>query len=61
MGTEYICNCAEKHPVHICMLRHKDLISTVRELTRSPNIVCHNCGEEANSEDNVCIPVPLFL
>jgi hypothetical protein len=61
MDEEIICNCLEKHPAHICMLRHKGLISTVRQLTRSPNVVCCNCGEEVDSEDNVCIPVPLFL
>jgi hypothetical protein len=61
MDEEIICNCLEKHPTHICMLRHKGLISTVRQLARFPNVACGNCGEETDSEDNVCMPVPLFL
>jgi len=61
MGVENVCNCVEKHPKHICVLKNKGLVSAVRDLTHHPNVVCLNCGEVVKSEDNVCIPAPLFI
>ena len=61
MGTENDCHCAEKHPRHICLLKHKGLIGTIKALTLFPNVVCLNCSAVADSEDNVCSPAPLFV
>jgi hypothetical protein len=61
MGEDKICNCEEKHQGHICMLICKGRIHEIKELTSTPNVACLSCGEEANSEDNVCIPAPLFV
>jgi len=61
MGEEKKCSCEEKHQAHLCMLRSKGLTSRIRELASTPNVLCLNCDEEANSEDNVCIPVQLFV
>ena len=55
------CNCEEKHQSHICVLRSKGMTHEINQLTNNPNVACFTCGEEANSEDNVCLPVPLFI
>jgi len=61
MVEERACACQEKHQHHLCVLRCKGLTRQIEELTDSPNVACTICGEEANSEDHVCIPVPLFI
>jgi len=61
MGEDKNCNCEEKHRDHICSLKHKGLTHKIQILTRSPNVACSNCGEEADSEDSVCSPMPLFI
>jgi hypothetical protein len=61
MGEETVCCCEEKHKGHICRLKCKGLANKIKDLTRTPNVACFNCGEEANSADNVCSPVTLFI
>ncbi|HEY6873943.1 MAG TPA: hypothetical protein VI298_14555 [Geobacteraceae bacterium] len=61
MGEDITCGCEEKHQGHICVLRGKGLTRRIKELTSRPNVVCLACGAEANSEDDVCSPVPLFI
>jgi hypothetical protein len=61
MGEDKACCSEEKHQCHICMLKGKGKTHQIRDLTSSPNVACSNCGEEANTEDNVCMPVPLFI
>ena len=55
------CNCEEKHQSHICVLKRKGKTSEIKKLTSTPNVACCSCGEEADSEDNVCLPAPLFI
>ena len=61
MRENELCPCEEKHRGHLCELRYKGLTHRIRQVTDSPNIACLKCGEEANSEDNVCLPVALFI
>lgn len=61
MGEDNKCCCEEKHQVHICVLRCKEKTSEVERMTNTPNVICFNCGEGANSKDNVCSPVQLFV
>jgi hypothetical protein len=61
MEEDKICDCEEKHRGHICVLKCKGKTHVIKEVTSTPNIACLTCGEQANSEDNVCIPVPLFV
>jgi len=61
MGEDKVCSCEKKHEGHICMLKCKGLIKEIKNLTGTPNVACINCGAEANSEDNVCLPVTLFV
>jgi len=61
MGDDNKCLCKEKHQGHICMLKCKGKTHEIKILTSTPNVACLTCGEEANSEDNVCLPAPLFV
>jgi len=61
MGEVKICCCEEKHKGHLCLLRAKGITRKIKQMTSTPNVACFNCGEEANSEENVCSPVPLFI
>ena len=53
------CSCGEKHQGHICVLKSKGLSRDVEHLTNQPTVVCFSCGVEANSDENVCEPMPL--
>jgi hypothetical protein len=61
MDEEIECCCEEKHAEHICVLRGKGLVCRVKSLTGKPNVICGNCNNEADSEDNVCRPIPMFI
>ncbi len=62
MGEGKVCTCAsEKNKGHICMLKSKGWTHEIKKLTGNPNVACITCGATANSEDNVCSPVPLFI
>lgn len=61
MGEDGKCPCKEKHQVHMCVLRSKGKVKEVKRQTCTPNVSCSFCGEEANSEEHVCSPVPLFI
>ncbi|MCM2359323.1 MAG: hypothetical protein NDI77_14330 [Geobacteraceae bacterium] len=56
-----LCSCRERHQGHICVLRGKGMASRIKELSCNPNVACFICGEEADSEDDVCSPAPLFV
>jgi hypothetical protein len=60
MEEEKVCNCEDKHQGHLCVLRGKGLTCEIRRRTGAPNVACLTCGEEADSEDSVCSPIPLF-
>ena len=53
------CKCREKHEGHLCVLISKNMTEAVECLTDKPTVVCFSCGREANSADNVCMPMPL--
>jgi len=55
------CCCEDNHKNHLCVLQVKGLIHQVQNLTCAPNFECEKCNRMANSEDNVCVPVPLFI
>ena len=37
----------------------KGLFEKIKKLTRNPHYICFNCGRVADSEKNVCNPMPL--
>ncbi|MEI7834236.1 MAG: hypothetical protein WCJ56_13690 [bacterium] len=51
------CKCQEKHEGHMCVLKSKGV--DISALTDNPTVVCFTCGAEANSADNVCVPMPI--
>lgn len=53
------CQCGAKHTGHICMLKSAGRLEEIAHITSQPTVVCFTCGAEANSEDNVCNPMPL--
>lgn len=61
MSEDERCRCEENHQGHLCTLRFKGLTHRIKQLTDKPNVACLKCGEKANCEDHVCVPVPLFI
>ncbi len=61
MEEEKVCICRTKHKGHLCTLREKGLTREMERKTDRPCVSCGLCGEEANSEEHVCMPVPLFI
>ncbi len=55
------CKCVtcEKHGGHLCLLMSEGKLDKVKELVSYPKFICFNCGRVANSEDNLCNPMPL--
>ncbi len=41
------------------MLKSAGRLEDIAHITDQPKVVCFTCGAEANSEDNVCSPMPL--
>ncbi|MBM4148461.1 MAG: hypothetical protein FJ224_05405 [Lentisphaerae bacterium] len=51
--------CKGDHKGHLCVLVSKGKIDEIRELVREPRYICFNCGRVADSEANLCNPMPL--
>ena len=50
--------CKGDHQGHICLLASKDMFEEIKKLTRDPKFICFNCGRVADSETNLCNPMP---
>lgn len=44
---------------HMCELESQQEWDTMRLITDKPKVKCENCGAEANSSRNVCMPAEL--
>lgn len=51
--------CKGNHEGHICVMASKGLFEDIKKITKSPEFICFNCGRTANSEENLCNPMPL--
>ena len=51
--------CKGDHQGHICVLASKELFDEIKEITKNPQFICFNCGRVADSEKNLCNPMPL--
>ena len=51
--------CAGDHTGHLCVLVSKSKLEEVKELVSEPKFICFNCGRAANSDANLCNPMPL--
>lgn len=50
---------SEFHAGHICELESQQEWDILRQVTDNPKVRCENCGAEANSPGNVCMPEEL--
>lgn len=57
MTKEHICK--GDHKGHLCLLASNEAMDEIKELTRNPQYICFNCGRVANSDSNLCNPMPL--
>jgi uncharacterized Zn finger protein len=53
------CSNNELHVGHICELESQQEWEVIRHITDNPSVRCENCGAQANSSRNVCMPVEL--
>ncbi len=51
--------CTGEHSGHICVLASNQKFDEIKELTRSPQFICFNCGRVADCKENLCNPMPL--
>lgn len=51
--------CKGDHTGHLCVLVSKGELDEVRELVKNPGYICFNCGRVADSDRNLCNPMPL--
>ena len=49
----------KEHPGHLCVLVSNGKIDTLRNLCNEPEFICFNCGRVANSDKNLCNPMPI--
>ena len=47
------------HQGHLCILASKNRFDEIRELVKKPKFVCFNCGRAADSDKNLCNPMPV--
>ncbi|MBN1268223.1 MAG: hypothetical protein JXB04_01430 [Kiritimatiellae bacterium] len=51
--------CKGDHKGHLCVLASKGMFDKIKELARDPQFICFNCGRVADSDKNLCNPMPL--
>jgi len=49
--------CKGDHTKHICALASEKKLEVIKQLTKSPQYICANCGRAADSDENLCNPV----
>ena len=55
------CNtpkCKGDHTGHICVLASEGKFDEIKQMTSNPQFICFNCGRVADSEKNLCNPMP---
>jgi hypothetical protein len=50
--------CKGDHKGHLCVLASSQQFDKIKELTKKPDYICFNCGRVAESEENLCNPMP---
>lgn len=51
--------CTGDHSGHICVLASEGKFEEIKGLTKNPEHICFNCGRVADSNENLCNPMPL--
>lgn len=52
-------SCDKEHKGHICVLASNGKFDVIKEIAANPKFICFNCGRVANSDKNLCNPMPL--
>jgi hypothetical protein len=52
-------SCKGDHAGHICVLASNEKFDVIKKITKKPKHICFNCGRVADSEKNLCNPMPL--
>ncbi len=52
-------NCKGDHAGHLCVLVSEKEFDDIRELVKEPAFISFNCGRVADSQENLCNPMPL--
>ncbi len=47
------------HRGHLCVLASEGQFEAIKKLVKKPKFVCFNCGRSADSDKNLCNPMPL--
>ncbi len=53
------CKKDKNHGGHLCVLVAQSKFEEVKKLVKAPAYICFNCGRVADSEENLCNPMPL--
>jgi len=53
------CRTHRNHGGHLCVLVAAAKFDEVKKLVKNPEFICFNCGRVADSEENLCNPMPL--
>jgi hypothetical protein len=51
--------CKGSHKGHLCVLVSEKNFDRIKELVKNPRFMCFNCGRVADSDKNLCNPMPL--
>jgi hypothetical protein len=51
--------CRGTHSGHLCVLVSQKKFEEIKALVRGPKHICFNCGRVADSEKNLCNPMPI--
>ncbi|MFC1498021.1 hypothetical protein ACFLS1_06085 [Verrucomicrobiota bacterium] len=51
--------CKGEHQGHLCVLVSGEKFEEIKELVKNPEYICFNCGRVADSDKNLCNPMPL--
>jgi len=51
--------CTGEHSGHICLLASQEKFKEIKVLASQPMFICFNCGRVADSDRNLCNPMPL--
>jgi hypothetical protein len=56
---KHICKNKSEHTGHLCILASGRKLDEIKCLTQHPKYLCFNCGRVADSNKNLCNPMPL--
>ena len=51
--------CKGDHSGHLCVLVSEKKFDEIRKIVKEPQYICFNCGRVADSDSNLCNPMPI--